>query len=306
MTTPLTLTLVTVFVAAAFIAGALVWLVMTRPASASRRRLHDLVQETPSFVVMQPDVVLIDAPEPVWDRMVETLPTSRGSAKRLRRDVLFAGFHSPQAPAMFSIAEIVLPLVLAALPLLMLTGFNRWFGVVVGVGLGYLAPGVFLGRRIAARKKEIENGLADALDLLVLCLEAGTSLDQALVKAGEELRIAYPALGDQLQIVISEMRAGKPRLEAFRGLAARTQVDDVRALVTMLVQTDRFGTSIAQALRTHASVCRTKRRQRAEERAQKVGVKLVFPLVFCLFPALYVVLLGPAFIQFGKMFGGTE
>jgi tight adherence protein C len=101
------------------------------------------------------------------------------------------------------------------------------------------------------------------------------------------------------------MRAGKPRLDAFRGLADRTRVDDVRALVSMLVQTDKFGTSIAQALRTHAEVCRTKRRQRAEERAQKVGVKLVFPLVFCLFPALYVVMLGPAFIQFMQVFGQT-
>jgi tight adherence protein C len=132
-----------------------------------------------------------------------------------------------------------------------------------------------------------------------------SSLDQAIVKASEELEVAYPALGDQLRILISEMRAGKPRLDAFRALSDRTKVDDVRALVAMLVQTDRFGTSIAQALRTHADVCRTKRRQRAEERAQKVGVKLVFPLVFCLFPALYVVMLGPAYIQFMQAFGQT-
>jgi tight adherence protein C len=109
-----------------------------------------------------------------------------------------------------------------------------------------------------------------------------------------------------LRILISEMRAGKARLEAFRGLAERTHVDDVRALVAMLIQTDKFGTSVAQALRTHAEVCRTKRRQRAEERAQKVGVKLVFPLVFCLFPALYVVMLGPAYLQFMKVFVGVE
>jgi tight adherence protein C len=169
--------------------------------------------------------------------------------------------------------------------------------------MGYLLPGFLLARRIRRRQREIQNGLADALDLLVLCLEAGSSLDQAIVKASEELEVAYPALGDQLRILTSEMRAGKPRLDAFRGLAERTRVDDVRALVSMLVQTDKFGTSIAQALRTHAEVCRTKRRQRAEERAQKVGVKLVFPLVFCLFPALYVVMLGPAFIQFMRVFG---
>jgi tight adherence protein C len=175
----------------------------------------------------------------------------------------------------------------------------------LGVALGYMGPGFLLSRRIKKRKRQIENGLADTLDLLVLCLEAGSSLDQAIVKASEELGVAYPALGHQLRILIAEMRGGKPRLEAFRGLAQRTQVDDVRALVAMLIQTDKFGTSVAQALRTHAQVSRTKRRQRAEERAQTVGVKLVFPLVFCLFPALYVVMLGPAYLQFLKVFLGT-
>jgi tight adherence protein C len=117
------------------------------------------------------------------------------------------------------------------------------------------------------------------------------------VKASEELAIAYPALAQELRLITTETRAGKPRLEAFKNFAARTGVDDVRALVAMLIQTDRFGTSIAQALRTHAEVSRTKRRQRAEERAAKLGVKLVFPLVFCLFPAMYVVVLGPAVIK---------
>jgi tight adherence protein C len=181
---------------------------------------------------------------------------------------------------------------------------NVWIATSLGALGGYMAPSFVLQRRIKTRKREIQNGLADALDLFVLCLEAGTGLDQAIVKASDELDVAYPALGDQLRILIAEMRAGKARLEVFRGLAARTQVDDVRALVAMLVQTDRFGTSIAQALRSHAEVCRTKRRQRAEERAQKVGVKLVFPLVFCLFPALYVVMLGPAYLDFLKVFNG--
>ena len=117
------------------------------------------------------------------------------------------------------------------------------------------------------------------------------------MKATEELAIAYPALAEEMRMITTETRAGKPRLEAFKNFASRTGVDDVRALVAMLVQTDRFGTSIAQALRTHAETSRTKRRQRAEERAAKIGVKLVFPLVFCLFPALYVVVLGPAVIK---------
>ena len=164
--------------------------------------------------------------------------------------------------------------------------------------VGYLLPGLYLDYKIASGGRQIRNGLPDVLDLLIVCLEAGSSLDQAIVKATDELAIAYPALAEELRVVTTETRAGKPRLEAFKNLAQRTKVEDVRALVAMLVQTDRFGTSVAQALRTMASDMRTKRRQAAEERAAKVGVKLVFPLVFCLFPALYVVMLGPAVMQF--------
>jgi tight adherence protein C len=140
--------------------------------------------------------------------------------------------------------------------------------------------------------------LPDALDLMIVCIEAGSSIDQSIMKASDELDIAYPALAEELRLVTTEMRAGKPRLEAFKSFASRTKVDEVRSLVAMLIQTDRFGTSVAQALRTHAEVSRTKRRQNAEERAAKIGVKLVFPLVFCLFPALYVAILGPAVVQY--------
>jgi tight adherence protein C len=135
-----------------------------------------------------------------------------------------------------------------------------------------------------------------------VCIEAGSGIDQAIIKSSDELDIAYPALAEEMRLLTTEMRAGKPRLEAFKNLASRTKVDEVRALVAMLIQTDRFGTSIAQALRTHAEVSRTKRRQNAEERAGKIGVKLVFPLVLCLFPALYVVILGPAVVEYFKIF----
>jgi tight adherence protein C len=127
-------------------------------------------------------------------------------------------------------------------------------------------------------------------------------MDQAIIKATDELEISHRALAEEFRLVVTETRAGKPRMEAFRNLASRVGTDDVRALVAMLVQTDRFGTSVTQALRTHAESSRTSRRQRAEERAQKVGVKLVFPLVFFLFPAFFVVTLGPAVIQFVKVF----
>ena len=135
-----------------------------------------------------------------------------------------------------------------------------------------------------------------------MCVEAGCGLDQAIVKASDELDIAYPALAYELRLITTEVRAGKSRLEAFKNFAARTIVDDVQSLVALLIQTDKFGTSVAQALRVHAETSRTKRRQNAEERAAKIGVKLVFPLVLCLFPALYVVILGPAVIAFVRVF----
>src|SRR6185436_11223256 len=166
----------------------------------------------------------------------------------------------------------------------------------------FFTPGLIVDHGLTVRRVAIENGLADALDLMVVCIEAGSGLDQAIVKTSDELAIAYPVLAEELRILISEIRAGKPRIEAFKSLAQRTKVDDVRSLVSMLIQTDRFGTSIGQALRTHADSSREKRRQRAEEKAQKIAVKLVFPLVLCFFPAFYVVVLGPAIITFVRSF----
>jgi tight adherence protein C len=215
---------------------------------------------------------------------------------RLERRLASAGITSQVAALALRGAEILLPVLGASAAL-------AWFGIRNPTGwvvatlfalLGGVAPGFLLDLKVAGRRKRIRNGLPDVLDLLIVCLEAGSSLDQAVVKASEELAIAYPDLAQELRILTTETRAGKSRLDAFRNLAQRTQVEDVRALVAMLVQTDRFGTSVAQALRTMADDMRTRRRQAAEEMAAKVGVKLVFPLVLCLFPALYVVILGPA------------
>jgi tight adherence protein C len=189
-------------------------------------------------------------------------------------------------------------------PLVFLPWSQAWMLMIICALLGYLIPGFILSRITTKRQKVITNGLPDLLDLLIVCLEAGSSLDQAIVKATDELELAYPALAEEFRMLITETRAGKPRLEAFKNLASRTGVDDVRALVSMLVQTDRFGTSVAQALRTHAEVSRTKRRQRAEERAAKIGVKLVFPLVFLLFPAFFTVTLGPAVVRFVRVLFG--
>jgi tight adherence protein C len=209
-----------------------------------------------------------------------------------------AGYKNPgRAAAIYAVTELLSPLFFAAVTLGALGVRRGGLYALLAAAVGYALPGFILARQTANRQKQIQNGLPDALDLLIVCVEAGAGLDSAIVKASEELVLAYPALAEELKLITTETRAGKPRLEAFRNFAQRTGVDDVRSLVAMLVQTDRFGTSIAQALRTHAATARTKRRQRAEERAAKLGVKLVFPLVFCLFPALYVVVLGPAVIK---------
>jgi tight adherence protein C len=167
-----------------------------------------------------------------------------------------------------------------------------------GETFGYLLPGMALARMAKKRQHTIRLSLPDALDLLVVSVEAGLGLDQALQRVGEELAFAHKDLSDELRLVNLELRAGKARPDALRNLADRTGVDDLSSLVAMLVQTDKFGTSVAQSLRVHSDTLRTKRRQRAEEAAAKTGVKMVFPLVFCIFPAIWVVTIGPAAIKF--------
>ena len=166
-----------------------------------------------------------------------------------------------------------------------------------GAALGWVGPAVQVGRRARSRQKEIQRTLPDALDLMIVCVEAGLALNQALVRVATEIRHVSRLTNEELSLVNYEIRAGVPRDEALRNLADRTGVTDVRSLVAMLIQTDRFGTSIAQALRVHSDTLRTKRRQRAEEAAAKTTIKLVFPLALCIFPALFVVILGPALVQ---------
>ena len=157
-------------------------------------------------------------------------------------------------------------------------------------------PEVFLQWRISKRQKKLRRALPDALDLLVICVEVGLGLDQALMRVSEELAIVHPELSNELELVNLEMRVGKTRIDALRELARRTGLEDIKTLVAMMIQTERFGTSIAQALRVHSDELRTKRRQRAEEMSAKTSVKMVGPLVFFIFPALMVVILGPAVI----------
>ena len=297
--------LVAVFAAVALLAGGIASLVLTRDDTGRRRLAQAVAVQTPVSSI--PELVPLSSEASfngLWEDLAGILPhRSKKDMTRLRTRMLRAGINHPGAPVIYSLAEIVLPIGLAAAAYLFAPPPPiQYLAVLAGAAAGFFAPGLYVERRLGQRRRQIENGLPDALDLLVVCIEAGSGIDQAILKTSDEIYFAYPALGDELRILNSEIRAGKTRIEAFKSLAARTKVDDIRALTAMLIQTDRFGTSIGQALRSHADTSRVKRRQRAEEAAQKIGVKLVFPLVLFFFPAFYVVVLGPAIITFVHAF----
>ena len=223
-----------------------------------------------------------------------------GDAKQTPRAQLMmarAGYRNPEAVMAIRGLKLLMPI--AMVGLVFFTGFyrvNPIFIVLLAAVLGYLIPEMWLLWRVSSRKKRLRRALPDGLDLLVICVEAGLGLDQAFMKVAEELLIAHPELSEELHLVNLEMRIGKTRLEAMRELARRTGLEDIKSLVAMLIQTDRFGTSVAQSLRVYSDELRVKRRQRAEEMSAKTSVKMVPPLVFFIFPALMVVILGPAVI----------
>lgn len=268
-----------------------------------RQRLATVA--APGVSTTTPESLLDDGVTGVVKRVRSFVPKSPKEMRRVERLLAGAGYYGPWPATLFAAAQLLLPLALFAASITFFGRSGSWLLLAAFLAaVGYFLPTLWLERAIEARRREIRNGLPDAIDLLIVCIESGSGLDQALAKVAEELSLAYPALARELEMIGSETRAGKPRLEAFKNFAERTKVDDVRSLVAMLVQTDRFGTSVGQALRTHAEVSRTKRRQRAEEKAAKLGVKLLFPLVFCLFPAFYVIVLGPAFIRIYRHFVG--
>jgi tight adherence protein C len=231
------------------------------------------------------------------------LPKSPAEISVLRQRLIRAGYRGDSAVTLFRGAKIVIPLVLCALAFTTGAGtYSPFFVYLIALGLGYLGPDFWLGNRITARQARIRRGLPDVLDLLVICIEAGLSLDQAVARTAEELNLAQPAICDELGIVVLEQRAGCPRADAWKHFAERTNVDSVRNLVSVLVQSEKFGTSIAKTLRVHSDTLRTQRRQKVEEQAAKTTVKLVFPLVLFIFPSLFLVTLGPAAITIMESF----
>jgi tight adherence protein C len=284
------------FVFGTLVIGVTAMMLMRSRTAAIDQRLEELS----AGFVEQPEAkkARFESVAGMMKRLGEKAPRSAKELGTLRLRLVQAGFRREEAMTIFFGVRVAMALglfFLFATPIILRPNLMMALG---GVFAGYLLPGMALARMAKRRQHRIRLALADALDLLVVSVEAGLGLDQALMRVASELEFAYPELAGELKLINLELRAGKPRAEALRNLADRTGVDDLSALVTMLIQTDKFGTSVAQSLRVYSDTLRTKRRQRAEEAAAKTGVKMVFPLVFCIFPAIWVVTIGPAAIKF--------
>ncbi|MDR3409624.1 MAG: type II secretion system F family protein [Formivibrio sp.] len=300
MTTLQILYLAVVFVAAFAVALVILWQLGPSPV---RQRLAQLSGAGTT-----------DSNMPEWIQRISklsgplaklSLPKEGWEGSTLRIRFMNAGYRTASAPVLFFAAKTLLTILLPGLLLLYIGIANITFKsgntflllLLLLAAIGYFLPNALLARRIAYRKREIFESFPDAIDLMTVCIEAGLGLDAAIGRVGDEMRMKSAILADELHLVNLELRAGSTRERALRNLALRTGVEEVDNLVAMLIQADRFGTSVADSLRIHSESLRTKRRLRAEEAAAKVPIKLLFPLIFCVFPSMILVLLGPAFIS---------
>jgi tight adherence protein C len=245
----------------------------------------------------------------IVERFEHMLPKSDKEVSVVMQRLARAGYRNEHAVKIFYGSKVLCPLILCAIAGVSgLANVGPFFVYLMALGGGFLAPDFWLGRMISKRQKRITRGLPDVLDLLVICMEAGLSLDQATARSAQELALSQPELCDEFGVVVLEQRAGRARSEAWKHMAERTGVESLKNLVSMLVQTEQFGTSVAKMLRVHSDTLRTQRVQMIEELAAKTSVKLVFPLVLFIFPALFLVTLGPAAIvmmdSFGTLTGG--
>jgi len=250
----------------------------------------------------EPVAPFLPSPSLIWHELVmrvgSMVPASPKDLPRLKRLLVRAGFRDPGAARTFGGIRAVLSVGLLGAGILVGARTHASMGNLLslygaGALMGYMAPMNYLLFRIRRRKRAIERGLPNALDLMVVCVESGLGLDQTTIQVAKELQFAYPEICEEFTVMNLEMRAGKRRAEALHNLAERTGVEELKKLVAVLIQTDRFGTSIAQSLRGHSEYMRVMARQRAEERAAKLAVKLVFPIFFCVLPSLFVVTVGP-------------
>ena len=227
----------------------------------------------------------------------KVLPRNPADVSMVQKQLARAGYREQSYVNIFYSSKVLVPAVLCLVATVtQLYAYSPLFVYALAAGLGFLAPDFWLNNRVSARKLELRLGLPEALDLMVICVEAGLSVDKATMRTAEELQISQPAIADELTLVYLEQRAGRPRAEAWRNFGERTDVDTIRSLASILIQADKFGTSVGKTLRSHSEALRTRRRQDAEEQAAKTTVKLTFPLVLFIFPSLFVVTLGPSMI----------
>lgn len=289
------------------------WL-LYKPQSAATERLKRLGERAPSTagasISLDENRTGSELAERLTSPLNRLLPPSAAEAQKLQKKLMQAGFRSSSAPGVYRAIQIA---TMAALPAIValvcailarpVSGAILW--ILFAFIAGFVLPRYALRRMIRSRQQLVRWGLADALDLMVISIEAGLGLNAAMMKVSSELKDVHPDISDEFELANLEIRVGRERDEALRNLAERTGVDDLRSLVAMLIQTDKFGTSIAKAIRAFSDSLRTKRRQRAEQAAQKAAVKLLFPLACFLFPTLFIAILGPAALQLmdtlGKM-----
>lgn len=303
------LILLSTFVSIAFVVMAIYWL-MFRPVSATAQRLHDLDDSPQSRGVQSIEANTVES---LAQRLAEPInrlvPPSAADANKLHKQLMQAGFRSPSSPGVYRATQLMLMVALPVLIFLLWTILARPIDEAIlpalfAFGAGFLLPRFILNRMIASRQLRITWGLADALDLMVITMEAGLGLNAAMLRVCEELKTVHPDISKEFELANLEIRVGRERSEALRNLADRTGVEDLNSLVAMLIQADRFGTSIARAVRVYSDSLRTKRRQRAEQAAQKAAFKLLLPLGALLFPTMFIIILGPALLNIQDMLGG--
>ena len=280
------------------------WL-LYKPQSAATERLRRLgakeggPTQNVQSAVMPDEGHATELAQRLASPLNKLLPPSASEARKLQKQLMHAGFRSPEAPIIYRAIQLTsmagFPLLVAGVCALMARPLgNALVYIILAFVAGFMLPRFFLARITKNRQRELRWGLADALDLMVVSVEAGLGLNAAMMKVASELKDVHSAIAIEFELANLEIRVGRDRDEALRNLAERTGVDDLRSLVAMLIQTDKFGTSIAKGLRIFSDSLRTKRRQRAEQEAQKAAVKLLFPLACFLFPTLFIAILGPA------------
>jgi tight adherence protein C len=298
---------ISTFICIAFAVMAVYWL-MFRPASATAVRLQELDDQGAATVVFEDNSVVKFA-ERIAEPINRLVPASAADAKKLQKKLMQAGFRSNHAPNIYRALQffsmLFFPGAIVVTWIFLARPRNEAFILALfAFVVGFFVPRLILNHLVASRQLKITWGLADALDLMVITMEAGLGLNAAMLKVCEELKDVHPDISKEFELANLEIRVGRERSEALRNLAERTGVEDLNSLVGMLIQADRFGTSIAKAVRVYSDSLRTKRRQRAEQAAQKAAFKLLLPLGALLFPTMFIVILGPALLNISDMLTG--